>query len=106
MKLTKKIFVTFTVLSFLAGTAFAQDFGFDGESGFDDYSSYDTSEPAVVISGKVEADARVFPQRNNTGYDTHDYSLDMNALQNKAVSADPSLSLGVDYSGAFSDFSG
>ncbi|MBP5283688.1 MAG: hypothetical protein J6Y93_03375 [Treponema sp.] len=105
MKLSKKFIAGISAFTIISAAAVAQDFDFGGDSGFD--SSYaEDSEPAVVISGKAEANARVYPQRDNSGFDTHDYGLDMNSLQNKAVSADPSLSLGIDYTGAFTDFSG
>ena len=107
MKIIKKMFLLAAAFSSAAVNVSAQDFDDFGsdDSGFGDYS-YDTAEPSVVISGKAETSARIFPRRTDSGFDTYDYEIDVNSLQDKAVSGDASLTLGVDYSGAFTDFSG
>ena len=109
MKITKKFVLALTASLFLASAVFAQEefggFGdFSDDSGFGDMDS--GSETTFTLSGNAEVTGRYFPRRDNSEFNTHNYDMDFSDLKNKATRADASFALGVDYSGAFSDFSG
>ena len=111
MKITTKCLLAFAATLFITSTAFAQedfgDFGGGDEGGFDDFGGgYEESVSTITLSGNAETSARILPQRDNSEFGTHNYDMGFSDLKDKATRADASFTLGIDYSGAFSDFSG
>ena len=86
----------------LAGTVFAQE-DFDDFAGFGDSGLYGALS-SVTWGGKAEAYGRYFPRRTDSEFGTHNYDTDN--WGEKATYADASLTLNLDYSGSYSDFSG
>lgn len=108
MKLTKILSIALGV-SLLAGAAFADDFGFDfgDDSGFDfgdggesasSSSGLSAAAAAINWTGDANLEGRLYvDQRDGDG--------DLYAFKDFPTAVFPSFKLGLDYTGAYTDFS-
>ncbi|MCH5290763.1 MAG: hypothetical protein J1D88_03260 [Treponema sp.] len=122
MKAYKKIVSIALAALFVYGQAVAQDSAEDFEndsfaSGFDDDfgsgfggeddfgASYDSgsSDPVFEFSGAAQMEARLFPGRNDSEFDTAGFGSN---FANRAIGINPQVTLGINYSGSVSEFSG
>ena len=104
MKLARKLLSCLLGAGLLAGAAFADEFGFD-DSGFDfgdsGESSGSSSAPSssLSVNGEAVLDGRLYLDRRDGNGDRYSFS-------NFPTDVFPMFRLGIDYTGAYTDFSG
>ena len=110
MKLTKKIISVVAAASMLTAVAFADDFGFDfseGDSGFDFGDGGDSSSSggignvisAINWTGDANLEGRLYVDQRDGNDDRYDF-------KDFPTAVFPSFNLGMEYTGAYTDFSG
>ncbi|MBR4463223.1 MAG: hypothetical protein IKS40_01255 [Treponema sp.] len=102
MKFSKKLLSCLLGASMLSGAVFADDFGFDdGGSGFGDsgdFSESSSSSSALSVNGEAVMEGRLYVDKRDSDGDRFKFA-------DFPTDVFPMLRLGIDYTGAYTDFS-